>query len=271
MMRDNDLKPWQHQSWKCSKDPDFDFLSARASGLLLMPPKDSAVLSLDEKPGILLRSPVGDCRPPAPGRGVLYPFEYERHGTLCMHAALDVHTGEVIQDTTQRNRASEYIDLLELAFIKYGTDRDVHILRDRSRCHSTPAVMDWFTKHPNFIDIPLPKGASWLNPVERFFSIFQRQCLDHVHFPLPAGLKGKDKRGHWLRERFLSHINSYVETYNQQALPFQFGSKVRTLAVHGMLGACRRAATGYRYLRGTPAVFRAGRRGETCVILNKHF
>ena len=72
--------------------------------LYLHHPGDNAlVLSVDEKTAIPARSrryPTKRCQP---GLIERQDFEYRRHGTACLMAALNVHTGEVL---AQRRRSA---------------------------------------------------------------------------------------------------------------------------------------------------------------------
>jgi hypothetical protein len=54
------------------------------------------VLSIDEKTGIQAIDRKHPGRAPTPGRLRRREFEYIRHGTQALIAALDVHTGRVL-------------------------------------------------------------------------------------------------------------------------------------------------------------------------------
>lgn len=59
------------------------------------------MLSVDEKTGITARSRKHPDQPARPGRRTRREFEYLRHGTVSVVAALDVHTGQVITTPTR--------------------------------------------------------------------------------------------------------------------------------------------------------------------------
>ncbi len=74
-------------------------------GLYVNPPDGALVLCVDEKSQIqaLDRSaPVLPLRPGLPERRT---HDYIRHGTTNLYAALDVASGVVIADMTERHRA----------------------------------------------------------------------------------------------------------------------------------------------------------------------
>ena len=50
--------------------------------------------------------------PLSPGRVERHGFEYKRHGTLSLYAALNVRTGEVQGKTTARHTSPDFVDFL---------------------------------------------------------------------------------------------------------------------------------------------------------------
>ena len=90
-----DLKPWQVQSWMTPHDPDFWERAGDVCGLYLNPPDNAVVWSVDEKTGMQATSRINPTRPAVPGIPVRREFEYRRHGTAVLFAALDVHDGDV--------------------------------------------------------------------------------------------------------------------------------------------------------------------------------
>ncbi len=97
-----DLKPWQVRSWMTSHDPDFLAKAADVCGLYLDPPEGAVVFSVDEKTGMQARSRVNPTTPAAPGRPTRQEFEYRRHGTAVLFAALDVQTWTPLSQPTGR-------------------------------------------------------------------------------------------------------------------------------------------------------------------------
>jgi transposase len=84
-------------------------------------------------------------------------------------------------------------------------------------------------RRPNLIVVHTPIHASWLNPIEIYFSILQRKVLTPNHFTSLAAL----------RERLLD----FQRYYQTLARPFQwrFTRQDLDLLLH-KLNACRRAA-----------------------------
>ena len=83
-----DLKPWQVESWMTSHDPDFWAKASDVCGLYLNPPQNAVVWSVDEKSGMQAKSRVNPTKPAIPGKRARREFEYKRHGTAVLFAAL---------------------------------------------------------------------------------------------------------------------------------------------------------------------------------------
>jgi len=78
-----------------SNDPQFEEKAADIIGLYLHPPQRAAVFCVDEKTAIQALDRWDPVLPLSPGRAERHGFEYYRHGTLSLYAALDVKTGQV--------------------------------------------------------------------------------------------------------------------------------------------------------------------------------
>jgi len=68
-------------------------------------------VSDDEKPGIQAIGLTAPDLPPVPGKesSVARGYEYVRHGTLSILAALDLHSGEIIANVEPRRCSCEFI------------------------------------------------------------------------------------------------------------------------------------------------------------------
>jgi hypothetical protein len=67
---------------------------------------------VDEKSAIQVLDRLDPLLPLSPGRAERHGFEYYRHGTLSLYAALDVKTGKVDGKTAPRHTSAEFVDLL---------------------------------------------------------------------------------------------------------------------------------------------------------------
>lgn len=84
----------------------------------------------------------------APGRAKRHGFEYYRHGTLSLYAALDVKTGQVQGKTAKRHTSDESVAFLSDLVKRTGWAREIHIVLDNLPAHKTRTVQQFLVKHP---------------------------------------------------------------------------------------------------------------------------
>src|SRR5256712_6595469 len=89
------LKPHRIDRYMMSNDPEFETKAADIIGLYVNPPQHAAVFSVDEKTAIQALDRLDPVLPLSPGRADRHGFEYYRHGTLSLLAALEVKNGKV--------------------------------------------------------------------------------------------------------------------------------------------------------------------------------
>ena len=90
------LQPHRFERYMLSDDPDFERKAADVIGLYVNPPQHAAVFAMDEKTAIQALDRLDPVLPLSPGRAERHGFEYYRHGTLSLFAALNTRTGEVV-------------------------------------------------------------------------------------------------------------------------------------------------------------------------------
>src|SRR5882762_1407388 len=103
------LQPHRVERYMRSTDPDFETKAADVIGLYLDPPQHAVVLCVDEKTAIQALDRIDPLLPLSPGRAERHGFEYYRHGTLSLYAALDTHTGEVLGSAVPRHTSAEFV------------------------------------------------------------------------------------------------------------------------------------------------------------------
>ena len=108
--------------------------------------------------------------PLRPGLPERRTHDYVRHGTTNLYAALDVASGHVIADMTERHRAVEFRRFLNLINRSVPDDLDVHLVVDNVSTHKTPEIHRWLVRHPRFHLHFTPTYSSWINLVERWFA-----------------------------------------------------------------------------------------------------
>lgn len=91
--KETGLKPHPLERYLASDDPEFESKAADIIGLYLRPPQHAAVFCIDEKTAIQALYRLEPVLPLSPGRAERHGFQYYRHGTLSLYAALDTKTG----------------------------------------------------------------------------------------------------------------------------------------------------------------------------------
>jgi transposase len=175
------LKPHRIQYWLNPTDPDFDAKAARICRLYLDPPRGATVVCIDEKPGVQAKSRIHPTIPMSCGRPARVEFEYKRHGTRNVFAALNVKTGKVIVEVTADRKIPRVIAFLDLVYRTYRRGRLI-IVTDNINTRTGPDARAWLKAHPRASFVFTPFHGSWLNQVEIWFSILSNKCLKNRPF-----------------------------------------------------------------------------------------
>ena len=64
---------------------------------------------MDEKTAIQALDRLDPVLPLSPGRAERHGFEYFRHGTLSLYAALETRSGQVLGSTANRHTSQEFV------------------------------------------------------------------------------------------------------------------------------------------------------------------
>jgi transposase len=202
------LKPHRLDRYTRSTDPDFEPKAADVLGLYLNPPQHAAIFSLDEKTAIQALDRLDPVLPLSPGRAERHGFEYYRHGTLSLYAALNTQTGEVIGDTAPRHTSEEFVAFLTAVVDTQPRRRPIHIILDNLATHKTQKVRTFLAAHANVHLHFTPTYSSWLNQVELWFAKIERDVIARGIFASVKDLKRK--------------IMRYIRSYNRDAKPFRW-------------------------------------------------
>jgi transposase len=189
----------------------FEEKAADIIGLYLKPPVNAAVFCVDEKSAIQALDRLDPVLPLSPGRAQRHGFEYFRHGTLSLYAALNTRTGDVIGKTTARHTSAEFIDFLGKIVTSQTEGREIHLVVDNLSAHKTKHVFEFLQANPKVRIHYTPTYASWLNQVEIWFSKLQRDVIARGIFTSTADLSRKLLR--------------YIKQYNKTATPFRWRYK----------------------------------------------
>lgn len=176
------LQPYRSETFKLSTDPQLVEKIRDIVGLYLDPPDRALVLCADEKTQIQALDRTQPVLPMRPGQVERRTFDYRRHGTTTLFAALDVATGKVIGETHRRHRAVEFRKFLDRIEREVPPDLAVHLILDNLSTHQAPAVQRWLLQHPRFTLHFTPTYSPWINQVERWFEeLTTRQLRRGVH------------------------------------------------------------------------------------------
>lgn len=204
------------------------------------------VVSTDEKTGIQALERAAPTLPMQPGQVELREFEYERHGTQCLIANLEIATGGIIAPSISQTRTeADFVGHIQQTVATDPTGEWIFVA-DQLNTHKSESLVKWVAQVCN-IDLELgikgesgilqsmatraaflqdpthrirfvytPKHTSWLNQIELWFSILVRRLLKRGNFTSVDDLK----------QRILSFITYFNQT---MAKPFKWTYKGRPL------------------------------------------
>src|SRR5881296_1042204 len=195
------LKPHRLEHYQVSNDPDFEKKAADIIGLYLQPPEHAAVFCVDEKTAIQALDRTDPVLPLSPGRAERHGFEYYRHGTLSLYAALNTRTGKVEGKTVSRHTSVEFVAFLTQIVAHQPRRREIHVIADNLSAHKTKLVQQFLEDNPRVHLHYTPTYSSWLNQIER----------DVI------------ARGVFTSKRDLSQkLLRYIRKYNEDAIPIKW-------------------------------------------------
>jgi transposase len=202
------IKPHRLERYMASDDPNFEQKAADVIGLYLNPPQHAAVFCVDEKTAIQALDRLDPVLPLSPGRAERHGFEYYRHGTLSLYAALNTSTGVVLGKTADRHTSAEFVAFLADLVASQPRGKEIHVIADNLSAHKTKSVAAFLADHPNLHLHYTPTYSSWLNQVELWFSKIERDVIARGIFTSKADLRRKLMR--------------YIRAYNKTAKPIRW-------------------------------------------------
>jgi transposase len=193
------LKPHRIERYMASDDPDFETKAADIIGLYVKPPQHAAVFCVDEKTAIQALDRLDPVLPLSPGRLERHGFEYYRHGTLSLYAALNTKSGEVMGKTAARHTSQEFVAFLAELVANQPRGKEIHLIADNLAAHKTKRVEQFLAAHPKVHLHYTPTYSSWLNQVENWFAKIERDVIARGVFTSVKDLARKLKRyiGHY--------------------------------------------------------------------------
>src|SRR5207248_1330938 len=187
------LQPHRFERYMQSDDPDFEAKAADVIGLYVNPPQHAVVFAVDEKTAIQALDRLDPVLPLSPGRAERHGFEYYRHGTLSLFAALNTTTGEVFGEPVARHTSAAFVEFLTTV-VASVTAKEIHVILDNLSTHKTKAVDAFLAEHPHVRLHFTPTYSSWLNQVELWFAKIERDLLARGIFTSVPDLARKIRR-----------------------------------------------------------------------------
>nr|WP_179617457.1 IS630 family transposase [Nocardioides marinisabuli] len=212
------VKPWKAESFRFSTDPELVGKVTDICGLYLGTnedvPANAIVLSVDEKSQIQALDRTVPILPMQEGRIERRSHDYYRHGTTTLFAALEIATGQVTAALKPKHRHQEFLAFLRQLERTYrhavdeetGEPVELHLVMDNYAAHKHKNVRDWLADHPRFRVHFTPTHASWMNLVEVWFGLVERQAVRRGVFKSVPDLNAK--------------LRAYIEGWNKRAHPF---------------------------------------------------
>ena len=207
--REAGIQPWRAESFRFSTDPELVAKVTDVVGLYLNPPENAIVLSVDEKSQIQALDRTQPVLPTQPHLIERRSHDYVRHGTTTLFAALEIATGKVTAACKPRHRQTEFLAFLRQvarAYPEDGTGRQLHLVMDNYAAHKAPAVKAWLAANPRVHVHFTPTHASWMNLVEVWFSIIERQAIHRGTYRSVKDLNAK--------------IRQFIDGWNDRCHPF---------------------------------------------------
>lgn len=207
--REVGVAPWRVETFKFSTDPELIAKVTDIVGLYLAPPQNAIVLCIDEKSQIQALDRTAPMLPMQPGLSERRTHDYRRHGTTTLFAALEIATGKVTARCQPRHRHQEFLRFLKQVAKAYpddGTGTELHLIMDNYAAHKRIEIRDWLTANPRVKVHFTPTSASWMNMVEIWFGIIERQAIHRGSFGSVRDLTAK--------------IRAFIDGWNDRSHPF---------------------------------------------------
>lgn len=190
------------------------------------------VISIDEKTGIQALERLEAKAPVSQGGHLRKEYEYQRHDTTTLIAAINVEDGKVFNHILGPTRTEEdYSNFMKKTVYKLPEMDKIVVLSDQLNTHISESLVRWIGEMEGYDNAELgikgesgflksmktrktflerdfhrvrflftPKHCSWLNPIENWFAKVQRHVITNGNFSSVEQLELK--------------IEVYIQFYN---------------------------------------------------------
>ena len=209
ILNDADIHPHRIRMWLHSPDPNFREKVESICKLYTKPPQGAKVLCVDEKSGMQALQQRFPLRLARKGRMGRREFEYVRHGTQTLIAALEPASRKVFGQCLASRKEKDLIRFMNALARRYPQG-DIYIIWDNLNIHHGWRWIEFNRRHHSrFHFVWTPVHASWVNQIEIWFSILQRRILKHGDF-------------HSVQE-LASEVDGFMKHWNRnEAHPFHW-------------------------------------------------
>ena len=185
-------------------------------------PGDGMVLCVDEMTSLQPRTRKSPTLAAKQNQQIPGRTRVRRCGALNIFAAFDTQSGKVDGRTAGRKRQTEFVAFLECLDAEMPASVEtIQIVLDDLRMREGKQVQAWLARHPRFVFRHPPVHCSWMNQVEKWFSILRRKRLRIVDFPS--------------EEKLAERLMAFIDEWNEIADPFNWTTK----SVEKMMAKCQ--------------------------------
>lgn len=200
---------------------------------------DELIMSTDEMTAIQALERIAPDLPMSPGKPIAVEFEYKRHGTQTLIAAINIATGTVCGWVGDTRTEEDFARFIEWIIQHHPGYRTYHFVMDQLNTHKSETlvrttarlcgltidlggkgktgILESMESREEFLAQPhkavifhyTPKHASWMNQIEIWFGILARKVVKRGHF------RSKEH----LRDRLMAFIDYFNAT---MAKPFKW-------------------------------------------------
>lgn len=177
---------------------------------------------MDEKTGIQALKRIAEGQLMKVGKCRRIEYEYERKGTICLMAAIDVGKGNISHYRLHDTRTEEdFLVFIRETVVNYPKDEEIIFMADQLNTHLSASLVEWVAKEIGFEGdlgkkrshgilksmesrkqflekkqhrirfVYTPKHCSWLNPIENWFAKLQKHVIKYGNFDSVEDLNNK--------------------------------------------------------------------------------